>query len=152
MSSESTTRRTVLTTGVAAAGAAAGAVALAACGSGGGSSSADASAANPASAAPGTTSGTVIASVSDVAVGQAKSVTVNGHPAIVARPSENEAVAFSAICTHQGCTVVPSGDQLNCPCHRSQFNAFTGAVQRGPAQSPLPAIAVKVENGQITTT
>lgn len=146
MTSETTTRRTVLTTGVAAAGAAAGAVALAACGADGGGSSAGSS-----SSAPLAPPGTVVAPVADVAVGQSTSVTVDGHPAIVARTSETNAVAFSAICTHQGCTVRPSGNQADCPCHGSQYNALTGAVLHGPAELPLQAIPVKIVNGQILT-
>lgn len=142
------TRRNVLTTAVATAGAAAGAVTLAACGDGDAGSKEGSGQSQP----PPTSPGTVVATLADVSVGQAKSVTMNGQPVIVARPSDNNAVAFSAICTHQGCTVVPSGQSLDCPCHRSQFNALTGAVQRGPAHEPLPAIPVKVNNGEIVTT
>jgi Rieske Fe-S protein len=69
----------------------------------------------------------------------------------VARPTDTDAVAFSAICTHQGCTVAPSGSRLNCPCHGSVFNALTGAVEHGPARSPLPSIPVKVVNGNVVT-
>lgn len=140
-----TTRRNVLTT----AGAAAGTITLAACGGGDDTGSKEGSG---QSQPPPTSPGTVVATLADVSVGQAKSVTMNGHPVIVARTSDNNAVAFSAICTHQGCTVVPSGDNLDCPCHRSQFNALTGAVKRGPAHEPLPAIPVKVNNGEIVTT
>ena len=45
-------------------------------------------------------------------VGQA----ADGSPAIVARPTATTAVAFSAICTHEGCTVNPAGSELDCPC------------------------------------
>ncbi len=56
-------------------------------------------------------------------------------------------VAFSAVCTHQGCTVNARGAQLICPCHASKFDPLTGAVQGGPAPSPLPAVAVQVVEG-----
>jgi Rieske Fe-S protein len=148
MTVETTSRRTVLTTGVAVAGAAAGTVALAACSSGAGSAP---TASSAGSAPPSTTPGTTVTALSDLSVGEAKSVTIEGQQAIVARPSENDAVAFSAICTHQGCTVAPSGSTLNCPCHGSVFNAMTGAVEHGPAQRPLPAIPVKVDNGNVVT-
>ena len=51
--------------------------------------------------------------------------------------------AFSAICTHQGCTVNPpsSTGKIDCPCHGAQFDG-NGAVLRGPARSPLPHYAV----------
>jgi Rieske Fe-S protein len=146
MTAESPTRRTVLTTGVAVAGAAAGAVALAACGTDSGSSSS--SGGSTAAAAP---SGTTVAALSDISVGGAKSVTVNGQEAIVARPTDTTAACFSAICTHQGCTVKPDGAKLNCPCHGSVFNALTGAVEQGPASSALPSIAVKVDGSNVVT-
>lgn len=155
MTAESPTRRTVLTTGVAAAGAAAGAVALAAC-AGGSTQSGSGSGGQPnAGGQPGSSgqsaSGTTIASLSDVPVGGAKSVNIGGQAAIVARPSENNVVAFSASCTHQHCTVNVSGDKLKCPCHGSVFNALTGAVEHPPAKSPLPSIPVKVDNGKIVS-
>jgi Rieske Fe-S protein len=55
----------------------------------------------------------------------------DGDPAIVARPTANTAVAFSAKCTHMGCTVQPAGSELHCPCHGSKYNALTGAVIQG---------------------
>jgi Rieske Fe-S protein len=58
-------------------------------------------------------------------------------------------VAFSARCTHMGCTVKPSGAKLQCPCHGSQFDALTGEVQKGPAEKPLADFPVKVERGAV---
>jgi Rieske Fe-S protein len=59
---------------------------------------------------------------------------------------------FSAVCTHQGCTVGSvSGGAIVCPCHGSQFNAQTGAVIAGPAPRPLPKVAVVVRNGNVYT-
>lgn len=57
-------------------------------------------------------------------------------------------VAFSAICTHLGCTVLPhltaEGDIL-CPCHASMFDPAAGAkVLRGPANRPLPALPLEI--------
>ncbi|GAB2966976.1 Rieske (2Fe-2S) protein [Amycolatopsis acidiphila] len=149
MTAETPTRRTVLTTGIAAAGAAAGAVALAACGTDSGpSSSSGGGSGDTVAPAP---SGTAVGTISDVQVGKCKSVTVNGQAAILARPTESSAACFSAICTHQGCTVNPDGNQLKCPCHGSVFDALTGAVVKGPAESPLPSIAVKVDGSSVVT-
>ena len=60
--------------------------------------------------------------------------------------------AFSARCTHLGCTVgsVAKG-KIFCPCHGSVFDARTGAVVQPPATAPLPKIAVTVQDGQVWT-
>jgi Rieske Fe-S protein len=143
MTAELHTRRNVLTTGAAIAGAAVGTVALAACGS---SSSDAGTPAKPAAA------GQTLAALADIPVGQSKSAkTADGQDVLISRPTETTAAAFSAICTHQGCTVAPAGAELKCPCHGSVFDALTGAVKHGPAASPLPAVPVKVTNGQVVT-
>jgi Rieske Fe-S protein len=150
MTAETPTRRTVLTTGVAVAGAAASAVALAACGTDSGSSPSGSGGGSGETLTPAP-SGTAVGTLSDVQVGKCKSVTVNGQAAILARPSETTAACFSAICTHQGCTVNPDGSQLKCPCHGSVYNALTGAVVKGPAEAPLPSIPVKVDGSNVVT-
>jgi cytochrome b6-f complex iron-sulfur subunit len=129
------TRRTLL---VAAAGTA-GAAALAGCAK---SSKGGASAATTAAAAP-------IAKLSDVAVGESISAAVGSKPILIAQPTAGKVVAFSAICTHQGCTVAPAGKQFHCPCHGSVYDAATGAVITGPAPLPLPPFAVHVAGGEI---
>ena len=59
---------------------------------------------------------------------------------------------FSAVCTHQGCTVTSvRNGVIGCPCHGSRFDAQTGAVLAGPAPRPLPSIPVMVHNGDIYT-
>ena len=71
---------------------------------------------------------------------------------MVARPTDTTAAAFTAICTHMGCTVNVDGAVLNCPCHGSRYNALTGAVTRGPAPRNLAAIPVRVVDGEVMTT
>jgi nitrite reductase/ring-hydroxylating ferredoxin subunit len=56
----------------------------------------------------------------------------------LAQPSTGKVVAFTAICTHQGCTVNPDGAVLRCPCHASTYDAFTGKNTSGPAQARWP--------------
>jgi Rieske Fe-S protein len=77
----------------------------------------------------------------------------------VVRLSEDPAsfVAYSAICTHLGCSVLPtlSEDMLiYCPCHASAFDpADNAAVRRGPAGRPLPSVPIEVAaNGAIVAT
>lgn len=97
----------------------------------------------------GTPSGTRIGLASSVPVGGAASFTdpANQSPAYVVQPTKGDYVAFSAICTHAGCTInPPTGHPLafHCPCHGSIFNATTGAVIQGPAVEPLPQIPVRL--------
>ncbi|MET8996629.1 Rieske (2Fe-2S) protein [Amycolatopsis sp. NPDC004169] len=144
MTAELHSRRTVLSTGAAVAGAAVGAVALTACSSEPNGKSGTAQA--PIAA------GTPLVALAEVPVGQAKAAKApDGSDVIVARTSESVAAAFSAVCTHQGCTVAPKGADLICPCHGSVFNALTGEVKQGPANKPLPSVPVKVENGKVVT-
>jgi len=90
--------------------------------------------------------------LSKVPVGGAVSAkSPDGKPVIVAQPSAGQVVAFSAKCTHMGCTVAPRGAKLQCPCHGSQFDALTGKVLHGPAQRPLAAFPVKVEGGTVVS-
>ena len=68
---------------------------------------------------------------------------------IVAQPTAGQVVAFSAICTHQGCKVAPAGATLNCPCHGSKFETATGKVLNGPARADLEKVAVKVSGQDV---
>jgi thiosulfate dehydrogenase [quinone] large subunit len=103
--------------------------------------------------APASAAGTAIGPASAVPVGQAASFTdpASGSPAIIIQPSAGSFVAFSAICTHAGCTVQydPSTVELVCPCHGGTYNARTGQVLQGPPPAPLQPIAVHVVGGQI---
>lgn len=69
---------------------------------------------------------------------------------VVTRPTADDVRAFSAVCTHQGCTVDAVADgTIDCPCHGSSFDAATGAVRHGPATRALPTVAVTVRSGQV---
>ena len=102
----------------------------------------------PSTEAPsgGSSKGTAIGLASDVPVGGAREFTdpAQGIPAYVVRPAESSYVAFSAVCTHMGCTVgfFEPAVQFRCPCHGSIFSAVTGEVLQGPAAAPLPSIPV----------
>jgi len=100
------------------------------------------------SASPGG-GGKQVAKLSDIPVGGSISATLDGKPIILAQPSTGKVVAFTAICTHQGCTVNPDGAVLRCPCHASTYDAFTGKNTGGPARSPLAAIPVTVSGGAV---
>jgi rieske iron-sulfur protein len=60
-------------------------------------------------------------------------------------------MAYSAICTHEGCEVTDWHEQtktLECPCHVSEFDPKDGArVIGGPAPRRLPTLPLKIANG-----
>lgn len=91
-----------------------------------------------------------LAALADIPVGGALVVAKGpgGKPVVLARPREDEVVAFSAICTHKGCTVGVEGSSIVCPCHGSTYD-LTGANTGGPAPSPLPPVDVTVADGQV---
>jgi cytochrome b6-f complex iron-sulfur subunit len=138
------TRRNVL---VAGAGTAVGASLLAACGGEGGGTTSTAGSTD--AGGTGKSAGP-LAKVADIPVGGAVSATgSDGKPVIVSQPSDGEVVAFSAICTHQGCTVAPADKILKCPCHGSTYDLATGDNTGGPAPRPLTEIPVKVKGGEV---
>jgi len=101
-----------------------------------------------ASATGATPSGTKVAAVSDVPVGSAFKFTESstGAPAYIMQPKAGTFLAYSAICTHEGCIVnYDAGNKIfACPCHGAQFDPTTGIPSRGPAQSPLQKFTITV--------
>jgi Rieske Fe-S protein len=102
---------------------------------------------DPAATATGP-SGALIP-LDEVPIGGVAAVTIDRRPAFIARPTAGTVRAFSAVCTHRGCTVVTAGTILLCPCHGSHFDLLTGDVLRGPAEKPLPPIDVTVAEGSV---
>lgn len=90
--------------------------------------------------------GTRLGPASAVPVGEAASFNdpATGDPSLVVQPQAGTFLAFDAVCPHAGCTVewYPAGKFFVCPCHGSEFNGRTGAVETGPATSGLTPIAI----------
>jgi nitrite reductase/ring-hydroxylating ferredoxin subunit len=116
---------------------------LAACGGGG-------------EAADGpTSSGSGGLTVADVPVGGG--TILADQEVVVTQPTKGEFKAFTAICTHQGCTVTKVEDgQIVCPCHGSRFSIEDGANTEGPNGTAAGSVAdlqpkkVSVEGDQIS--
>ena len=151
-------RRTVVLAGVVVL---AGGGALAACGSGdstamssttvppGSETAGPSPSPSPSGSSSGSGSTKAIVKLDDVPIGGAVAAQAPSGAVIVAQPAEGRVVAFSAICTHQGCKVAPAGVTLNCPCHGSKFDAMTGRVLNGPAKADLAPVAEKISGQDV---
>ncbi|MEV0234902.1 Rieske (2Fe-2S) protein [Nonomuraea sp. NPDC050786] len=147
-----TTRRTV----VLGAGGAGLAAVLTACASYG-SPTTEASAEPPAeqpseSSAPKkkktASKSKALADTADIPEGGGK--VFENEKIVVTQPSAGEFKAFTAVCTHQGCTVASvSNKTINCPCHGSKFNINDGSVANGPASEPLAEKKITVDGDKI---
>jgi thiosulfate dehydrogenase [quinone] large subunit len=72
-----------------------------------------------------------------------------GQPDLVIRQPDGSLSAFSAVCTHAGCTVGYQGGEIVCPCHGGVYSATTGAVVSGPPPAPLATRKVTESGGDI---
>ena len=70
-------------------------------------------------------------------------VPVSGQRVIVLQ-TPDQLLAFSAKCTHEGCTVTyqPAQSGLWCPCHDGRFD-LSGRVLSGPPPKPLTKYLAK---------
>ena len=97
--------------------------------------------------------GVKIARAANVPVGGVKAFTnpSNNEPSYLLQPKAGTFLAYSAVCTHQGCTVGFDGasNQFACPCHGARFDGTSGDVRRGPARKPLAKINVVESNGVV---
>lgn len=139
-----------------ALGVGAAAASLAACGGSGssggqqGGSGESEKAGSSAAGEKAQSGGAAIAQASEVAPGSAFKFKDGGRDAVLVHLESGDFVAYSAVCTHQACTVAYQKGQLACPCHGSVFDPANGAeVVNGPAQSPLEEIPVEVKGGRV---
>lgn len=101
------------------------------------------------------------ASSASVVAGKAKDFPPNSgkivrfgeRPAIVVHLATGEFRAFSASCTHLGCTVQYRADreQIWCACHNGAFD-LTGKNVSGPPPRPLDAFDVAVHGDDVVVT
>ena len=74
-----------------------------------------------------------------------------GTPAVLFRTKAG-VFAYSAVCTHEGCTVQfnSASKNLQCACHGAVFDPFDDAkVVTGPTNQPLAKIKVAIEGSWI---
>ncbi|MEZ4321078.1 MAG: FAD-dependent oxidoreductase [Myxococcota bacterium] len=70
-----------------------------------------------------------------------RSVELDGERVWVG-PGEEGPVAYSAVCTHQGCAVDRSDAGFVCPCHGGRYDG-TGQPVAGPPEHPLSRYRVE---------
>ncbi|MEU9449148.1 Rieske (2Fe-2S) protein [Streptomyces sp. NPDC048277] len=142
---DGSTRRTVLATGAAAL-----AVGCAGC-SNYSSNSSSGSTTGPTSESPTAAGGQALAKTSEIPEGGG--TIFKEQKVVVTQPKSGEFKAFSAICTHMGCTVNQVADgTIDCPCHGSKYHIADGSVAHGPATKPLPPKSISVSGNSITLT
>ena len=96
------------------------------------------------------------ANTGPVTLGQTSEIPVGGGKifakelVVVTQPKDGEFKAFTAVCTHLGCTVgsIRNGI-IGCPCHGSQFSIVDGSVIQGPASQPLAPVAITVSGTEV---
>ena len=148
-------RRRVLVAGgvIVAAGAV-----TAACGSSGETDSGTQSAAapSPSDSAPRPSESAAAAAgatvpTADIPVGGGQILT--DEKLVITQPTAGTFMAFTAVCTHQGCVVASIVDgEIVCPCHGSKFSISDGSVTGGPAPAPLAPASITVSGDTLTLT
>jgi len=98
----------------------------------------------------------VVAQDGDIPVRGSKIFTypTDIQPCILLRPSGDNYVAFSRICTHASCPVhyQPDENRLDCPCHGGIFSGADGSVLAGPPPRPLPRIILERRGQDLVAT
>jgi Rieske Fe-S protein len=140
--------RRALVTGICGA---AGAAALTACGGEPGpaappaASSAPSVPASPAD--PGSSAPSVVP-VSEIPIDGGR--VFPEYRLVVTRPAAGDLRAFTAICTHDRCTLATVAERtIQCACHGSRFAITDGAVVNGPAQRALTPRTIAVQGDSI---
>ena len=93
------------------------------------------------------TAGTVTLSINPASVKPNSGLIFRfgSQPGILIRTPGGELRAFSAVCTHLGCTVQyqPDKERIHCACHGGVYDPRTGKNVSGPPPRPLKRYEVK---------
>ncbi len=96
-------------------------------------------------------SNTVLAAtVGELGINAGKIFRFGDHPALLVRMADGNYSAFSAVCTHLGCTVEyrPDLREIWCPCHNGKYDLH-GRNISGPPPRPLTEFQVNVQGKDI---
>jgi cytochrome b6-f complex iron-sulfur subunit len=77
--------------------------------------------------------------------GSATMFLFGSRPALLIHYTDGHYASFDAVCSHLGCTVrfEPQNKRIYCPCHGGTYDMETGAVVAGP-----PPRGLKVHKGR----
>ena len=91
--------------------------------------------------------------LNDIQPNSARIFRFGNRPGILVRAASGDLRAFSATCTHLGCTVQhrPDIGHIWCACHNGHFD-LNGHVLSGPPPEPLESFTVNVRDDQIVVT
>src|SRR5688500_6593946 len=85
-------------------------------------------------------------------VGASALVRASGNEVLVSRTGTGTAVAETAVCTHEACTITGfANERFVCPCHGSQYT-IAGAVVVGPATRSLRQFTTQITGNTLTIT
>ena len=72
------------------------------------------------------------------------------HPALLIYTASGDYLAFTAVCTHLGCTVQyqPAQHEIWCPCHNGKYDLH-GRNISGPPPRPLTEYHVNVQGEDV---
>jgi cytochrome b6-f complex iron-sulfur subunit len=92
-----------------------------------------------------------VAEVKDIPIGTGQNFQFGSIPAILTHTREGEFHAFSAVCSHLGCTVQfnPDAERITCACHGGQYDPTTGKNLAGPPPKPLTSLKAEVKDGKV---
>jgi len=92
----------------------------------------------------------VAAKVGEMTANSSKMFRFGPKPGILIKTPQGQLKAFSAVCTHLGCTVQYDTEVsvIWCPCHNGKFD-LNGQVISGPPPKPLQAFVANVQGEEI---
>jgi cytochrome b6-f complex iron-sulfur subunit len=100
-----------------------------------------------------TTDRVVAAHVDELKPDSAKTFAFGSTPGILIRTKEGDYRAFTAVCTHLGCTVQfkASDNLIWCACHNGYYD-LNGRNVAGPPPRPLTEYEVHIEGSDVVVT
>ncbi len=92
----------------------------------------------------------VAARIGELKINSGKVFRFGSEPAILIRTSTGQYRAFTAVCTHLGCTVQyrPDLHEIWCPCHNGIYD-LQGRNISGPPPRPLAQYQVHIQGENI---